>query len=170
MLTMKIPCEHKCHTKYGSEHTKWPKFCHTKWRSGHERSPASFFRACGTWFLVPFARKIQKSRPFCNLAPFKSTTEKGRVNPGSNKVKFSNCFFRIKKCVSEPVSSQYSKNAIFISVRCLEMFNITVWKKGINRYGFWSLSLPKIVISTCNLACQMSRHGYITCCTFFWKF
>ena len=35
-----------------------------------------------------FARIIKKSRPFCNLTPYKPTTEKGRVNPGSHKVKF----------------------------------------------------------------------------------
>ena len=39
-----------------------------------------------------FSRIIQKSKPFCNLTPYKSTT-KGWVNPGSYKVKFSNSYF-----------------------------------------------------------------------------
>ena len=77
---VKIPCEHKCHTKYGSGS-----------RSGHERSPESkiLFRTCGIWFIVTSAHRIQKSKPFCNLTPCKSTTEEDQVNPGSHKVKFS---------------------------------------------------------------------------------
>ena len=54
------------------------------------------FRACDTWFIVTFARRIQKSKPFCNLSPRKSTTKKGQVNPRPHKVKFSNWYFRLK--------------------------------------------------------------------------
>ena len=65
---------------------------------GHERSPKSkiIFQACGTCFLGTFARRIQKSKPFCNLTPKKSMIEKGRVNPGSQKVNFSNWDFGTK--------------------------------------------------------------------------
>ena len=103
---LKIPFEFKCHIKCGSGS-----------RPGHVRSPKSkiLFRACGTWFLVTFARRIQKSKPFCNLTPCKSTTKNGQVNPGSYNVSFSNAYFWLKMSVSEPVWSQGSKNVIFSS-------------------------------------------------------
>ena len=94
-------------------------------------SPESkvLFRACSTWFIVTFVHRIKNSTPFCNLTPWTSTTGKGRDNPVSHKVKFSNWFFRIKRvCVSEPVWSKDSKNVIFV-VRCLEILKIAVWKK-----------------------------------------
>ena len=83
---VKIPCEHKCHTTYRSGS-----------RSGHERSPESKnpFLACGTLFIVTFARIIQKLMLFCNLKPCKSKTETCQVNPGSYNVKLSNWYFRI---------------------------------------------------------------------------
>ena len=40
------------------------------------------------------------------------------------------------------------------------MLQIAVWKNNvINRYGFWTICLPKIDISTRNLACNMLRHS-----------
>ena len=36
-------------------------------------------RACGIRFGVTLARRIKKLKPFCNLTPCKSTTEKGQV-------------------------------------------------------------------------------------------
>ena len=76
-------------------------------------------------------------------------------------------------CVSEPVLSQDCKNDIFMG--CLKMLKIALWKNDlIYGYRFWAICLPKIDISTLNLACQMSRHGSTTYCTLFlgkiWKF
>ena len=123
-------------------------------------------RTCGTWFIVSFARRIQKSSPFCNLTPCKSTTWKGQVNLVSHRFKFSNWCFRIKMCVSELVCSQDSKNIIFMSTRVLEMLKIAVKKWCyqhirfvINRFGFWAICLPNINTSAWNLACQMSSYG-----------
>ena len=159
----KIPCEHKCHIKYGSVS-----------RADHERSwkvtrIKNSFSGMRHMFIVTFARRIQKSRPFCNLIPCKPTTEMS----GSHNVKFSICFFfRIKLYASEPVWSQDSKSAIFISVRCLEMLKIAIWKMTSSTDTAFALYVcQKIDISTWNLACQMSRHGSITYCTFKkWKF
>ena len=105
---LKIPCEHRCHTKYGSGQGLV--------RKGHEWSPNSkfiFTQACGTCFVVNFASRIHKSRPFCNLTYWKSATEKIQVNPGSHKIKFSHWHFLKKICVYEPDWSQDAKNAIF---------------------------------------------------------
>ena len=65
---------------------------------GHERSPnlKILFWPCDTCFLGTFARRVEKSKPFCNLTPKKSTIEKGQVNPRVtqgqifNKLAFSN--------------------------------------------------------------------------------
>ena len=90
---LKIPCEHKCHTKYGSGS-----------KSGHDISPKSeFFGHAAHDLWSHFARKIKKSKPFGNLTPCKSTAKEGRFNPGSFKGKFSNLCFWIKMGVSEPV-------------------------------------------------------------------
>ena len=59
----------------------------------------NYFKAFGTWFIITFSRRIEKSKPFYNLTPCKSSTEKGRVNPGSCKVKFSSWHFLNKICV-----------------------------------------------------------------------
>ena len=65
---------------------------------GYERSRESkiHFRSCSTLFIFTFTRRTIKSKPFCNLTPCKSTTEKDQVNPGAHNVKFSNSYFRIK--------------------------------------------------------------------------
>ena len=80
---------------------------------GHERSPKSkiLFRACSTWFMVTFARRIKKSKAICNLTSCKSTTKNGRVNPGSCKVKFWNSFFfKIKYgCFWTSLISEFQK-------------------------------------------------------------
>ena len=162
---MKIPCEHQCHTKYGSG-----------LRAGHERprrSPKSkiYFRACYTWFIVDFARRIQKSRPFRNLTPYTSITEKGQVNLGSHKVKFSNSFFpKMKKNVFFWTSqiSGFDKCHFYFCDSVIEILKIAVWTSDvINGYGFCAICLPKIETSNWNVACQMTRHGSTTCCMFF---
>ena len=155
---VKIPCEHKCHTKYGSGS-----------RSGHQRS-RKFTRIkniflCGTWFIFTFESRIQKLRPFCNLTQCKSTAEKGRVTPRLHEIKSSNCFFD-KKLVFEPVRCQVSKKCHFISIRCLQMLKIKVWKMTSSTNMVFGPFLGQKYISTWNLACQMSRHGSITYCTF----
>ena len=49
-------------------------------------------------FFIWWSR-IQKSKPFYNLTPKKSTIEKGQVNPGSKKFKFLDWYFWTKnKC------------------------------------------------------------------------
>ena len=64
--------------------------------------------------------------------------------------------------------SQDSKNAIFVTVRCLEMLQIAVWKNDIiNGYGFCAIYLPKIDISTWNSACHMCRYSFTPYCPFF---
>ena len=52
------------------------------------------FRSCGTRYIVIFTRRNQKSKPYCNLTPCKSTIKEDQVNPGSHEVKFSNSYFR----------------------------------------------------------------------------
>ena len=73
-------------------------------------------------------------------------------------------------CASEPVWSHNSKNIIFISVRCLEMLKIAIWKMTSSTDTVFGLYfLPKIYISTWNLACQRPRHGSTTSLSFFLK-
>ena len=95
----------------------------------------------------------KKSKPFCNLNPLNATTEKGQINSGSQKVKFSDWYFRTKNmCFWTSLISGFQK-CHFIFVQCLEMLKITVWKNDIiNGYGFWAVWLPKIDTSTWNLA------------------
>ena len=51
-------------------------------------------------------------------------------------------------CVSESVWSQNSESVIFISVRCLEMLKIAIWKNDvIHGYGFWTIYLLKRYIN-----------------------
>ena len=58
------------------------------------------------------------------------------------------------------------KNVIFISVRCLEMLKIAVWKMTSSTVlGLYVCQ--KIDISTWNLSCQISRHGPTPYCTVF---
>ena len=160
----KMLCEHKCHTKYGSGS-----------RSGHERSPDSkmIFLACGTRFMVTFARRIQKSRPFCNLTPGKSATEKSQVNPGSFKVKFSNQHFWTKHvCFWTSLLSRFPKchDHFCGMTRNAQNRSCKNWRKKCKkRMRFCAICLPKIDISTWNLACYMPRHGSRTYCTVFWK-
>ena len=141
--------------------------------SGHRKSPESkiLFRACNTWFIVTFAWRIQKSKPFCNLTQWTATTDRGQVSPvhlGHIRPSFCNVFFEYTMHDSEPVWSQDSKNVLFLSVLSLEMLEIAVWKNDIiNGYGFWAMCLPKMDISTWYLACQISRHGSITHFIFF---
>ena len=89
----------------------------------------------------------------------------GWGQPRVTKSQVFELIFSNKTCVSEPVSSQDSKNVIFVSVRCLQMLQITVWKnEAINGYGFCAIYLPEIDISTLNLAFYMPWHG--SYCTF----
>ena len=130
---VKIPCEHKCHSKYGSGS-----------RSGHERSPESFFRACSTWFMVFFERRIQNSKPFSNLTPCKSTTGKGQVNPGSKKVKFSNWYFRIKNaCFWTSLISGFQNVHFYFCAKSKNAQNHCLKSDVINEYGFGAICLQK---------------------------
>ena len=93
-----------------------------------------------------------------------------RSTPVTKGQIFKLVFLDKKRCVSELMWSQDSKNVTFITVRCLEMLQIAVWKHDvINGYGFWAICLPKIDISTWNSAFYMSRYSSTTC-TFFSKF
>ena len=83
---------------------------------GHERSSKSKILFSGMRHMSCHmsARRIQISKPFFNLTPRKSTTKKGQVNPGSHKVKFSNCYFRTKKsCFWTSLISGFKKKCHF---------------------------------------------------------
>ena len=139
----------------------------------HERSPNSkiLFRACGTCSLGTFARRIKKSKPFCNITPKKVNDREWSGQPLVTKGQvFKLAFLNKKKCVSEPFCSQDSKNGIFITIRCLEMLQITVWKSDVvNEYGYLAICLPEIGISAWNWACYMPRYASTIFYTFFWK-
>ena len=127
---VKIPYEHKYHTKYRSVSRSG--------HGGHERSPNSkiLSRAGCLWFIFTFARIIQKSKPFCNLTPCKSTTEKGQVNLVSHKVKFSKWHLQMCAFLNQ-CYRRIPKMSFFISAPRLEMLKIAVRKNGvINGYGF----------------------------------
>ena len=125
----------------------------------HELSLESknLFRICRTWFIVTFARRIQKSKPFCNLNPCKSTTERVRSTPGY-KVKFSNWYFS---------SLILGFHKCHFSVRCLDMLKIAVRKKMPSTESAWGYMIAKNDISTWNLACQMYTHSSSTHSVFF---
>ena len=85
---------------------------------GHERSPNSkiLFWACGTCFLGTFARRFQKSKPFCNLTPKSQRKRRVRSTLGSQKVKFSNRYFWIKNmCFWTSLISGFQKCHFYYS-------------------------------------------------------
>ena len=101
---LKIPCEHKCHTNYRPGEGQVTK--------DHERSPNSktLFRACGACFLGTFARRIRKSKPFCNLTPKSQRKRRIRSTPGSHEVKFSTWYFWTKRtCFWTSLISEFQK-------------------------------------------------------------
>ena len=138
---VKIPCEHTCHTKDGP-------------RSGHERSPKSkiLFRACSTWFTVTFARRIQKSKPFL-IWPHASHRQK-RVR--STRVMWGQIFeqlFSNKNArLSTNLISGFQKCHFYFCAMSRNAPNRSSKNGVINGYGFWARYLPKIDVSTWNLA------------------
>ena len=156
---MKIPCKHKCHTKYGSRS-----------RSGHERSPKSKipFRTCRTCFIVTFSRRIKKNRSHFGIWLHASQQQRWvRSTLGHMRSNFW-FFLKYKMCFSEPVWSQDSKKCNFY---CCAMSknaqNRSLKNDVINGYRFWAMCLPKIDMSTWNLACQISKRSSTTYNRFF---
>ena len=96
-------------------------------------------RACYIWFIVTFSSRIQKSKPFCNLTPCKTTTEKGQVNLGSHKVKFLNWCFGIKECV---ILSQFGLRFQKCHSFCAMSRNAQNCTLK-NESEFWAICLPK---------------------------
>ena len=136
---------------------------------GHERSPNSeiLFRAYGSYFLITFARRVQKSTPFCNLTTRKSATEKGQVNPGSRMFKFSIWYFLTKKkCFWTSLTSGFQKCHFYFGAMSRNAPNRSLKNDVINGNGFWYICLPKICISTWNFAYYIPRHGSTTNCRF----
>ena len=134
-------------------------------KAGHGRSPESkiLFRACGTWFIVTIPRRIQKSKPLCNLTLCKSTIEKGQVNPVTHKVKFSNWYFRMKKCVFlNHFDFRIPKMLFYVCAMSRNAQNRSSKNDVINGYGYWTICLPKMNVSNWNLACRISRHSSTT--------
>ena len=102
----------------------------------------------------------------CNLTRCKSTTEKGRVNPGSHKVQFS-ILFEWKGVFLNQFNLRILKRPFYFCAMPSNAQNNGLKNDVINWYDFWVICLPKRDISTSNLACQMSRHSSTTCCLFF---
>ena len=131
---VKIPYEHKCHTNYGSGS-----------RSGYERSwkvtqIKNSFPGMQYMIYSHFARRIQNSRPFCNLTPRKSMTEKGQVSLGSHNVKFSNWYFRVKNvCFWTSFISGFRKRHFYSCAMSINSQNCSLKNDVINGYGFWAI-------------------------------
>ena len=121
---LKIPCVHKCHTKYGSGSM-----------SGHKRSRKvtkfkNSFLGMRHMFSRHFCTYNSKIEAILQSDPKKVNDREGSAQPsGHKRLNFQIGIFEPKRCVSEPVWSQDSKKVIFITVRYLKMLQITVWKK-----------------------------------------
>ena len=91
-VLLKIPCEHKCHTKYG-----WGP------RSSHERSPETFFfghAAHDVLIYSHFCTYSSKIEAILQSDSMRVNDSEGRERPrkpGSHKVSFLNWSFRIEK-------------------------------------------------------------------------
>ena len=179
---VKMPREHKCHTKYGSGSS-----------SGYERSRKvtrikhSFLgmRRMISSHICTENSKIESDQKLCTSSEFRlfwlidikidsdyfviwinAVQRQRRV--GSTPVTKDKMldYFRIKMCVSEPLWSQNSKSDIF-AVRCTECSKSQFGKKWSHqRIRFLGYIFAKITTSTWNLSCQMSRYIHIT----YWRF
>ena len=122
------------------------------------------FRAWGTCFIATFARRIKKSKPFCNPTPCKSVTE----NLGSHKIKFLNWYFRIRNvCFWTSLIFGFQKSYFSFCARSIIAPNSSLKKWRHQRILFFAICLPTIDITIWKWACLKSRDGSATYIPFF---
>ena len=116
-------------------------------------------------FMVVFENqcfRIQKSKPFCNLTPWKSTTGKGQVNPGSKGQICALIFPNKNKRFWTSLISGFQKCHFYFYAMSRNSQHRSLKNEVVNEYQwFWAICLPKIVISTWKLACKMPRHNLL---------
>ena len=142
---VKIPCEHKCHTKRGSGS-----------RSGHEMS----------WKVTRIKNSFSGMRHMTySPTPRRDRERQRRVGSitGHIRSKVRIVFFLNKKiCVSQPAWSQNSKKNVILFLcdvyKCSKSSQFEKWRHP--RIRFLGCMFAKIDIPSWNLACQMSRHGF----------
>ena len=145
-------------------------------RSGHEGSPKSniLFRACGTWFIVTFAHRIQKSKPFCNLTPCKSTT--GKIQKGQI---FELIFLNTKWVFLNRSISEFQKCHFYFFAMSRNAHNRSLKKWRYQRIWFLGYMFAKnrymnLNLVWMNLIWTWYMHarcpgGLFTFGSFFWK-
>ena len=67
--------------------------------TANSNCPENFLDSSLNRGAPPLPENVPPPMPFCNLTPYKSTTEKDQVNLGLHKFKFSNWYFGVKQCV-----------------------------------------------------------------------
>ena len=120
--------------------------------------------------MVTFTRRIQKSRSFCNLTPWKSRSGQFGVKWGQV---FKLTFFYKKMCIGVSLTSGFQKCHFYF---CATTRNARNWnlKKNdvINGYRFLAIRVckPLIEILSWNFACEEVRWMSKTLFSVFWKF
>ena len=165
---LKIPCEHKYHTKYGSGSRSGHK--------GHVSSPNSkiLLRACGTCFLSTLTGRI-KNRSYFAIWPKKVNDSEGSGQlPSHIRSNFEIGLLNKKVVFLNQFDLRIPKMS-FSTVLCLKMLRIAIWKKWRHQrtrfLGYMFAKNRHINLKFSMLSSQvkssqvMSRYSSTTYCT-----